>query len=155
MAEREAPRFEEFGPVSIAGLAQRYNDQSSVGIPALWQRFDPHIGHIPGQTGGKTYGVMSAVDSNGTFEYLCGVEVSDLSAVPAEFCRASLPKQKYAVFPHAGPISTLRDTFLHIRNKWAPASGIRISKVSKLEIYSESFDAALPGGVEIWIPVEE
>jgi AraC family transcriptional regulator len=155
MAEMEAPRLEEFGPKLIAGLGQRYNDQTKIGIPALWQRFVPHMGHIPGQTGRKSYGVVSAMDQNGTFEYLCGVEVSDLSAVPAEFCRVSLPKQRYAVFPHTGYISTIADTWLYLRNGWTPVPGIRMAKASKLEIYSESFNPSRPGGVAIWVPVEE
>ena len=154
MADLAVPRFEEFGPVSIAGLGQCYNDKTSTGIPALWQRFDAHIGHIPGQVGGKTYGVMWPLKGAEGFEYVCGVEVSDLSAVPAEFRRLTLEKQKYAVFLHTGHISTIRDTLGQIWSQWRPASGVRIANTPRLEIYSETFNPARPGGLEIWIPVE-
>jgi len=70
MAEIEVPRLQEFGPMLITGLGQRYNDERIVGIPALRQRL-------------------------------------------------------------------------------ANCQG------SGLEIYSKSFNPARPGGVEIWIPVEE
>ena len=144
MADLAAPRFEEFGPVLIAGMGQRYNDETSVGIPALWQRFDPHIGHIPGQLSGKTYGVMWPLKGAEGFEYVCGVEVSDLSAVPAEFSRLTLEKQKYAVFSHTGPISTIRDTLGQIWNQWLPASAVRIAKRPRLEIYSAAFNDSNP-----------
>lgn len=154
MADLAAPRSEEFGPVLIAGLGERYNDETSVGIPALWQRFDPHIGHMPGQMGGKTYGVMWPLQGAEGFEYVCGVEVSDFSAIPAEFGRVTLEKQKYAVFSHTGLISTLRDTMGQIWNQWRPASGVRIASRPRVEIYSATFHPNRPGGVEIWIPVE-
>jgi AraC family transcriptional regulator len=154
MADLAAPRSEEFGPVSIAGLGQRYNDETSVGIPALWQRFVPHIGHIPGQIGGKTYGVEWSLKGAEGFEYVCGVEVSDLSAVPAEFSQLTLEKQKYAVFSHTGHISTIRDTWGQIWNQWRTSSGVRIASTPRIEIYSETFNPSRPGGVEIWIPVE-
>ncbi len=155
MAEIETPRLEEFGPILIAGLGQRYNDETSVGIPALWRRFDPHIGHVPGQIGGKTYGVMWNLEGGDAFEYVCGVEVADFSHAAAELSRVTLAKQKYAVFPHTGHLSTLRETWQYIWNKWAPAKTMRIAKAPRLEIYSEAFNPNRPGGVEIWIPIAD
>jgi hypothetical protein len=62
--------------VLIAGLGQRYNDETSVGIPALWQRFDPHIGHIPGVLARGLY--LNPSRHNG----------SDLESVAARIGRA-------------------------------------------------------------------
>jgi AraC family transcriptional regulator len=154
MTEIAAPRLEEFGPVTIAGLGQRYTQETSPGIPALWQRFVPYLDKIAGQTNGKTYGVETPL-GNGTFEYLCGVEVSAALAVPAEFSRTNLPSQKYAVFPHGGYISSIRETWDHIWTVWRPATAAKIAKTPRLEIYSASFNAARPGGVEIWIPIQD
>ena len=39
-------RIQQFGPVLIAGLSERYTDSTSTGIPAQWERFTPYIGHI-------------------------------------------------------------------------------------------------------------
>src|SRR5262249_41803824 len=52
-----APRIEEGKTLLIAGPGERYTSQTSAGIPAQWQRFLPHIGHIPGQVGKTAYGV--------------------------------------------------------------------------------------------------
>src|SRR5262249_7833790 len=56
------PRIARLGPLLLAGLAARFSMTDLAGIPALWQRFQPHIGHVPGQRSARvTYGVcMSA-----------------------------------------------------------------------------------------------
>ncbi len=61
----DPPRRETVGPLIIAGLGERINDCSSAGIPALWQRFGPHIGHVPGQTGSAAFGVLCNGDEAG------------------------------------------------------------------------------------------
>lgn len=151
----EAPRFEELGPLLIAGMGETFTDDTSSGIPALWQRFDPHIGKIAGQVGGVTYGLLMPTGTPGHFDYVCGVEVSDASNLPAGFRSHKLGKQKYAVFAHEGYLATLRETFGFIWNKWLPTAGVRIAKAPRLEVYAASFDAKKPGGLEIWIPVAE
>src|SRR5580704_1059696 len=76
IANLEQPRFEMSNPLLIAGLSERYTCETSAGIPAQWQRFVPHLGNMPGQVGWTTYGVRSNSDDEGSFDYLCGVEVS-------------------------------------------------------------------------------
>jgi AraC family transcriptional regulator len=147
------PRFEEFGPLLIAGLAESYTDETSAGIPAQWQRFVPHLGHVPGQMGGVAYGLLFPTAIPGHWDYACGVQVSDFADLPAEFQQFSLPKKKYAVFSHRGYISTLRSTWDHIWSKWLPESGMRISRDARIERYSETFRPTEMGGVEIWIPI--
>jgi AraC family transcriptional regulator len=154
LQDLESPRIEEAGPVLIAGLGGRCNDATSIGIPALWQRFAPHINHIPGQIGAIAYGVMCNYDGAGNWDCVCGVEVSGFSNLPAEFRPLTVPKQKYAVFSHRGHISTIRGTWNYISREWLPGSGMRIANAPKLERYSENFDPAIAGGVEIWIPIE-
>src|SRR5579871_2611057 len=43
------PRIEQRGLLLIAGLGGRYSVDTPQNIPALWQRFQPHLGHVPGQ----------------------------------------------------------------------------------------------------------
>jgi AraC family transcriptional regulator len=135
-------------------LSESYTDETSAGIPAQWQRFVPHLGHIPGQIGGVTYGLLFPSAKPGHWDYVCGVQVSGFAHLTTEFQQFSLDKKKYAVFSHGGYISTLRDTWDHIWNKWLPESGIRISSGARIERYSETFRPAATGGVEIWIPLK-
>ena len=102
LASIEPVRFENAKPMLIAGLGARYSCDSSTNIPGQWQRFGPHIGHVPHQTGKAAYGVCCNADDEGNFDYICGVEVSDFSDLPKDFARLRLA---------AMPCSPTRITF--------------------------------------------
>jgi AraC family transcriptional regulator len=116
-------RFENDKVLLIAGSVQRYTCETSSGIPSQWQRFLPHVGGIPGQVGPTAFGVRWNGDEDGSFDYLCGVQVSDFSTLPSEFAHVRIPAQKYAVFSHREHVSTIRSTWATIWNKWLPESG--------------------------------
>ena len=155
IANLEPPRFEHGRPLLVAGLGERCSWQTSNGIPALWQRFAPHIGHIPGQVGNTTYGVCCNGDDEGNFDYVAGVEVTDFSALPAEFSRVRIPAQKYAVFSHREHVATIRRTVATIWNKWLPESGHEVADAPNFELYDQRFDPRSGmGGLEIWLPIK-
>lgn len=136
----------------LAGLNERSNENSN--YPAQWQRFVPHLGHIPGQSGFTTYGVIHNGDGAGNIDYMCAVEVTDFSRVSAGLTTLRIPEQRYAVFHHAGHISTIRQTWMSIFNGWLPESGYQTGGRPELERYDERFNAMTgAGGLEIWIPV--
>lgn len=87
----EPPRFENGQTLLIAGLSERYSSETAAGIPAQWQRFVPHLGHIPEQIGRATYGVLCNSDDAGNTEYISGVEVSDFARIPKELTRIRIP----------------------------------------------------------------
>lgn len=150
----EPPRFENGKPLLIAGIGERYSNQTCVQIPAQWQRFGPHIGHIPGQVGRAAYGVVCNSDDAGNIEYISGVEVSDFSRLPADWSRLRIPEQRYAVFFHGGHVSTIRRTWATIFAKWLPESGLEAAGGPEFERYDQRFDPVSGnGGFEIWIPV--
>ena len=150
----EPPRFENGKTLLIAGLKERYNSESSAAIPSQWQRFVPHLGHIPGQVGRVTYGVLCNSDDAGNTEYISGVEVADFARVPQEFSRLRIPEHRYAVFTQRDHVSTIRRVWFTIFNKWLPESGYRIDEAPEFERYGEQFDAVSgSGGFEIWIPL--
>jgi AraC family transcriptional regulator len=155
VANLEPPRFETGKPLLIAGLGARYNCETSAGIPAQWQRFVPHIGHIPGQVGRVAYGVRCNADDAGNMDYICGVEVADFSDVPPDMSRVRIPAQKYAVFTHRDHVSTIRRTWSTIWNYWLPNSGHEVAAAPDFERYGESFDPQRgTGGLEIWLPLK-
>jgi AraC family transcriptional regulator len=152
----QPPRFENGPTLLIAGLSERYSSETSAGIPAQWQRFAPHLGHIPGQIGHVTFGVLCNSDDAGNTEYISGVAVSDFARVPKELTRLRIPEQKYAVFSHGEHISTIRRVWSTIWNKWLPDSGYKVAEGPEFERYPESFDPLTgAGGFEIWIPVKK
>lgn len=151
----DSPRFEDRKRLLIAGLTQRYaGDEASAGIPEQWQRFATYLGRIAGQVGKVAYGAICDTDEQGNIEYLSGVEVSDFSSVPRSFGLLCLAPQRCAVFLHRGHISSIRNTWSAIWNKWLPESDQELVGAHCFERYGESFDPLTgTGGVEIWIPV--
>lgn len=155
----EPPRFENGKALLIAGLRNDYTPESINDLPVQWQRFAPHIGKVPGQSGRDTFGVCWCPDNAETISYLCGVEVSNFSSLPGDFTIVCIPTQKYAVFSHHGHISTIRETIEAIGSQWFPESGdepaARTGEAPDFfERYTEDFDPRSGmGGMEIWIPV--
>lgn len=150
------PRLERGRALLLAGLSERYSFESIQGIPALWQRFIPHLGQVPGQVGRIAYGVCANGDDAGNFEYMAGVEVASFDELPPEYSRLRIAERRYAVFFHRDHISTIRATVRAIWNQWLPQSGHAVADAPSFERYDERFDSERGiGGVEIWVPIEE
>jgi AraC family transcriptional regulator len=152
----DAPRYENAKSFCVAGIAERCTGETSAGIPAQWQRFQPYIGNIPGQIGGVAFGVIYNTDDEGNVDYLCGVEVADFSKVPPELSHVRIPENRYVVFSHRDHVSTIRRTFTTIWSKWFPDSGHEPADAPFFERYDERFDPTTgAGGLEIWIPLKK
>jgi AraC family transcriptional regulator len=155
LAQLDPPRLVDGKAMLVAGLVERYDNETSGGIPAQWQRFNPHFGHVPGQVGNAAYGVCYNCDALGNFDYLCDVELRDFSDVPTEFVRLRIPAHRYAVFAHRSHISGIRRTFNTIFNRWLPESGQQMDDAPLFEQYGERFDPQTgEGGLEIWVPLK-
>jgi AraC family transcriptional regulator len=149
----EPPRFVDAKALLIAGLGQRYEYENMDAIPAMWERFQPYIGHIPGEVRGAAYGVIANSDDKG-FDYVCGVEVTDFSDIEPALTKLRLPPQKYAVFVHRGHIASMRNTMHAIWRDWLPKSGHVAADAPSLERYGREFDPHSGlGGLELWLPV--
>ncbi len=160
-AQLEAPRFENGGPLLIAGILCHYTSGNMNNIPAKWQRFSRRIGKITAQVGRVAYG-LCLNPSSGTdgIDYLSGVEVSNASDLPGEFSCVNIPEQKYAIFPHRQHVSKLRETLEGIGHNWLPEYGQALAPrnagaLTFFERYSEEFDPRTGmGGMEVWIPIK-
>ena len=95
-----APRMQDGRALLIAGLGERYRFETLGGLPALWQRFGEHIGHVPGQIGRVAYGVCYNTDDTG-FDYIAGVEVAEFDSLPN------------GILPRAGAGAALRSVHAH------------------------------------------
>jgi AraC family transcriptional regulator len=154
LIDLEPPRLESGERLLIAGLGGRYTCAASAGIPSQWQRFQPHLGQIPGQVGGTAYGVRSNSDDADNFDYVSGVEVQDFSGLPADWSRVRIPEHRYAVFSQREHISTIRSTWNSIWNKWLPELGYEVADAPNFERYGVPFNPATGmGGFEIWVPI--
>lgn len=154
LASLDPPRLVNGAAMQIAGINERYDNHASAQIPAQWQRFTPHLDHVPGQIGHIAYGVIHNSDETGHADYLTGVEVKDFSKIPDGFSQLTIPPQRYAVFTHKDHISAIRRTWFSIWNKGLPEAGLEATGGPEFERYDERFDGRTGNGeVEIWIPV--
>jgi len=152
----EAPRYESHKGMLVAGIGKRYRFETIAGIPAQWQEFNQHFGHLAGQVADIAYGVCCNFDDAGSFDYVCGAEVRDFSELPDSFARLRIPAARYAVFTHRKHISALPQTIAAIWNEVLPALPVVAADGPNFELYGPEFDRHTgEGGVEIWIPVKE
>jgi AraC family transcriptional regulator len=150
-----APRFENGRAMRMAGFRGRFTFEDTAGIPALWQRFAPHLGLVPSEVAGIAYGVSYNQDETGGFDYMAGVEVGDFGLLPPEFARLTVAAQRYAVFAHTGHVSLTPQSYIAIFADWMPSSGCRLAAAPVLERHDKRFDRRTGlGGFEIWVPVE-
>ena len=154
----EPPRFENGKALLIAGLRSHYTGETMKDLPAQWQRFAPHIGKIHGQVNRNTYGICWQAPDGAGIEYLTGVEVSGFAGLPDEFTVASIPAQRYAVFPHRTHVSKLYETCDAI-SRWLPESGYQHADDAEtpafFERYTEEFNPQTGmGGMEAWVPLK-
>jgi AraC family transcriptional regulator len=151
----QPPRMQNGPTLLIAGLGERYTFDNLAGLPALWQRFRDHIGHVPGQVGPVAYGVCYNTDDTG-FDYIAGVEVASFEALPQDFAKVRVAEQRYAVFTHTAHVSTVSGTFMAIFNTWLPRSGYKSADAPVFERFDERFDGRTgTGGFEIWVPITQ
>jgi AraC family transcriptional regulator len=150
------PRYEEKKGLLAVGLAATYEFGAVEGVAGQWQRFMtiifPDIGHrlptIP-------VGVASAVDMDGDFTYVTAAEVSSASDARADLEVVRVAPRRWAVFEHAGHITSLSRSFANIWDRWLPASNHAVAEAPSLERHQPTFDPRTgDGGVDIWIPIE-
>jgi len=153
----DAPRFESHPAILLAGLAETYAHEATQAIPSLWQKFNQHFGHIPGQKGNVAYGVCTqAEEGSESFRYMSAAEISGTDDLPEGFVTTKLPPQRYAIFTHRGHISSISATVHQIFGEWLPQSGHQHAGVpDMIERYDDRFDPHTGMGVtEIWIPLK-
>jgi AraC family transcriptional regulator len=149
------PKFQTAGPLLIAGMRKYFRFEDRGGIPALWGLFGPHIGNIPGGIPGVTYGVcLAPVDgAECGFDYVAGVGVKNFDELPEGLTGIRLPQHEYAIFRHAGHVSSVGATCAAIYSEWLPSSGRKQAEgpLQMIERYGPEFNPRTGlGGLEIW-----
>jgi AraC family transcriptional regulator len=141
----------------IAGMMRRFTFENRGEIPALWSVFGPRIGTIPALVEQVAYGVIRGIPGGSGFDYLAGVEVSEVGALPADVTTALIPAQQYAVFAHPGSVSTLCETIDYAFHRWLPDFGRAVTADPDfIEYYGKEFRPETgTGDIEIWLPIKD
>jgi AraC family transcriptional regulator len=148
------PRIEEHGAMLVVGLAEPYSFESTIGIPAQWQRFMELIDDVAYQSEEIPVGVMQAADEDGQFRYLCAVEVSRFGKIPPGFETMTIAPARYAVFEHNEHVSTIFETYNRMWNEALPDGGFVVADAPFVERHNPTFNPATgEGGLTIWVPL--
>jgi AraC family transcriptional regulator len=156
LVQREA--LVKRGGFVVAGPLSRFDVDNRDSIPALWPKL---IGALPlqGQRARNTYGVCWGADqSDGSFQYMAGVEVESDGDLPSGFERKKIPSQTYLVFHQILDGSELHPQMqAAVRAIWPellPKSGYKLASAPDLEVYPENFSPMQKGmTVDYYVPV--
>jgi predicted transcriptional regulator YdeE len=149
------PRYEDGKTMIIAGMNKRYNMENRMDISSQWQQFLPQTGSIPDAVSTGTYGVSYNQDSDCSFDYLSGVEVSTVDHLPNQYDHVSIPANRHVVFTHTQHVSSITQTIDTILNQWVPDCGLKIADAPFFIHHKDEFNRLTGmGGIEIWIPIQ-
>lgn len=140
------PRIIAFEGRRIFGVHKRFTLETRGLISGFWA--ETVAVHGPSLMGRETYGVCAGFGEDGAFDYWIASENA------AERMEAlDLPACDYAVFDHAGHISSIGDTWDSIFNTWAPSADRKLAAGPEFELYAADFNPETPGGVAVWMPL--
>jgi predicted transcriptional regulator YdeE/DNA-binding transcriptional MerR regulator len=128
-------------------------------ISEMWGRFMPFIEPLASQPIKATYGWCGMPEEaveEGVFEYIAAVEATRANNLPDWAVVRMVPANTYAVFPHRGPATGLKETYHQAYHGWLPQSGYESAGPYDMEVYTEEFHGFSPDSVMyIYIPVKK
>ena len=150
----EPPDLIESESVRVLGLSEHCSRDSTITIPAQWQRFTPYMTGIADRFDRISIGVIYAADDGGQFKYICGVEVARFGEYSSALKRLEIPPRTHAVFQHRGHISAVRETYFAIWNRALVELDRTVVDAPIIERHNPTFDPSSgDGGIAIWIPL--
>jgi AraC family transcriptional regulator len=150
----DAPRIVDDQSVRVVGLAERCSFETTVNIPAQWQRFMERYDVIPHKRDHIPIGVTYSADDEGQFLYMCGAAVHRFGERSSELLHLEIPQRQYAVFEHRGHVSTIYETYRSIWNEAIPATGRAVTDAPVIERHNPAFNPRTgEGGLTLWIPL--
>jgi len=126
-------------------------------ISGLWGEANQRMGEIRHVASQNAYGVCIMLPDapNGEFEYVAGLEVSQVEDVPDGMVVREVPAAQYAVFTHLGSLEKLPATYEYIYRTWIPQSGYQLTEGLDFELYNEDFkDFAPDSKFYIYVPIK-
>ncbi len=141
--------------IHLMGVEDCFTPGDGEKIGALWKRFMLRHAEIPNPVNQPPVALARVLGPDNRFDYLCAMQMTDPAAPPEGMIQRSLPPADYAVFRHAGPVTTISRTYQLIFGAWPLVDrNFRIPPIF-LELFLPKFDPATgEGGVEIWVMLQ-
>ena len=150
----DPPRIVDGQHMRVVGLAARCSFETTITIPAQWQRFMDCYDAIPFKRDEIPIGVNDLADDDGQFLYVCGAEVHQFSKRSRELVHLEISPRQYAVFEHRGHVSTIYETYRTIWNEAMPATDRAVADAPIIERHNPAFNPRTGnGGLTLWIPL--
>lgn len=152
------PKFVEREEELVVGMGDSFPENSFEAIGKLWERFSKRENEIGDLSGDYALGVCMQkhddipLGKDACFVYIAGRPVKSLASIPCGMVAVRLPRARYAVFTHTGPLSNLKHTINYIWGTWLPRSGYRQGGMPDFELYDERFHVkTMDGEVDIYV----
>jgi AraC family transcriptional regulator len=150
----DPPRVSDAQMVRVVGFCERCSYDTTITIPAQWQRFMECYDTIPHKREEIPIGVMYGADDDGEFQYMCGAAVHRFGARSRDLVQLEIGPRQYAVFEHRGHVSTIYETYRSIWNEAMPATGLSVADAPVIERHNPAFNPRTGvGGLTLWIPL--
>ena len=150
----DPPRIVDDQIIRVVGLAERCSFDTTIAIPAQWQRFMECYRAIPFRRDPIPVGVNYSADDDGQFLYMCGAEVHRFGERTRGMLHLEIPPRQYAVFEHRGHVSTIYETYRSIWSEAMPDTGRSVADAPVIERHNPTFDPRTgEGGLTLWIPL--
>ena len=150
----DPPRIVDEGMMRMVGLAERCSFDTTITIPAQWQRFmERDYDAILHRCEDIPIGVTYSADDDGQFLYMCAVAVHRFGR-PGDRVQLEIEPRQYAVFEHRGHVSTIYESYRCIWNEAMPALGRAVADAPVIERHNPAFNPRTgEGGLTLWIPL--
>lgn len=154
--ELKPARIGRLGKRVIAGVDGDYDMETRAAIPTQWANYNA-MGYPEDQmVADEYYGVTHDMRPDGSFGYICGMQLKKDGAVPVALTTQTVPAGNYAKFRFSDNVSSIGRQIERIMNDWLPNSGYEKTEGPMVEFYGADFNGRTgDGGFEIWIPVRK
>ena len=150
------PKFVTLPAFNVVGM-RYFGKNEHQEISDLWGKANQRMGEIRHVASQNAYGVCIMLPDapTGEFEYIAGLEVSQVEDVPDGMVVREVPASQYAVFTHLGSLEQLPATYEYIYGTWVPQSGHQLIEGLDFELYNEDFKAFTPDSkFYIYVPIK-
>ncbi|MEQ9363044.1 MAG: helix-turn-helix domain-containing protein [Leptospirales bacterium] len=172
------PRLAFAGPFAIAGFEAAIDFQDDPldsgghgGVYQLWKSLLARRHLIRGRVAADLFYELcrfessepkpgGGVTSETRFLKLVGQEVpaaaADLDELPAGMVLRRLPRRRYAIFVHEGPIQRIQASCDYIYGVWARETDLRLTPGDEIQLFDRRrFPGVGAGSFEIYVPIED
>lgn len=112
----------------VIGTSTRVTQENETSdyYTSIWQKFEERRREVePHSVDRSFYGLSFSGLEEGAFEYLAGMAVKDISAIPNGLVAREVPAARYVVFPC--PLTAIGETYRYIFREWLPGSPLALN----------------------------